>query len=376
MLQLLVLLLLLLLTVVATEPVQLELQASTVGRSGGGRIFVLTSDPTLANATVSVTGAVQAQRVAVAQVESAHDGLLLVAVPGGLPAAAYQLTFDLSLAGSRTGASVTVTTPPINAPEPHWATPRGRAGDVLAVHGRRFGTDQPGVTVLLAPAAAAAAPAAAPVRVSAHVENENRATFLLPAGQSSLAPGQYQLQYEDSWGTWSADPPMVIEVLPSLPVAKIVNASLPPYFADATGATDAAPAIVAALRDAGSGGTVALGAGVFMLGLHEWRNHSDDNCRTMGAAVCLPPTAAESGSSSSAQQQLAVTIRGLGSGVTTLRQGATAQISFWGSAVSLADLTLSDALPAGQTPRWVDLESPAFESEKKQTGACFSPDIP
>ena len=77
------------------------------------------------------------------------------------------------------------------------------------------------------------------------------------------------------------------------------------------------------------GGTVALGAGAFMMGLHEWRNDSDDKCRTMGAAVCLPPTTAESGSSSLAQQQLAVMIHGLGSGVTTLRQGATAQISFW-----------------------------------------------
>jgi hypothetical protein len=185
---------------------------------------------------------------------------------------------------------------------------------------------------MLAPAAAAVAPAAAPVRVSAHVENENRATFLLPASQStesSPAPGQYQLQYEDSWGTWSADPPMLLEVLHSLHVAKIVNSSLPPCSADATGATDAAPAIVVALRDAGNGGTVALGAGAFMMGLHEWRNDSDDNCRTMGAAVCLPPTTAESGSSSLAQQQLAVMIHGLGSGVTTLRQGATAQISFW-----------------------------------------------
>jgi hypothetical protein len=72
---------LLLLTEVATEPAQLELQASTVGRNGGGRIFVLTSDPALANATVGVTWAAQAQRVAIAQVESAHDGLLLVTVP-------------------------------------------------------------------------------------------------------------------------------------------------------------------------------------------------------------------------------------------------------------------------------------------------------
>ena len=54
---------LLLLTEVATEPAQLELQASTVGRGGGGRIFVLTSDPALANATVSVTWAAQTAAV-------------------------------------------------------------------------------------------------------------------------------------------------------------------------------------------------------------------------------------------------------------------------------------------------------------------------
>ena len=301
---------------------ELELQGSTVGPHGGGSVWVLTSgDPAALNAT-SAVHVVDAggSTVASARVESVSPdgGLLLIAIPGGLPAAAYRLAFG------------GLYTPAVNAPEPHWCTPRARVGDELAIYGRRFRREA-GTTVILTPAAGGA-----PTTVAAYVENENRATFVLP---NKLTAGRWLLAYHDSWGIWTAEPPITVEVLSPLPPNRVANASLPPYSADATGATDAAPAISAAIRDAGSGGTVVLGAGVFLLARNT--NSTDRNCRTMAAAVCLSPITAGT---------LPVTVAGLGEGLTSLRQGPTAQNAFWGSAVSLANLTLTDELPVGQSP--------------------------
>ena len=330
---------------------ELELQGSTVTATGGGRVWVVTSsDAVSANSSVSVVaaspGAIRGPppppvAVASATIESTgpDGGLLLVAVPPGLAAAAFSLSF----AGPDGGA---VVSPAVNAPEPHWVTPRARHGDVVAVHGRRF---RPASDASVLIAGAVRCTKTNRCKVAMHIENENRGTFLLPHG---LAPGIYELQYSDSWGVWDGLESLKVEVLtplcgtrPAVPhtgCRPVVNASLPPYSADPTGAADATPAIMAALLEAGSGGTVALGAGTFLLD----RNTSaaaqpGTGCRTMAASICLPAVAPAT---------LPVTLRGLGPGATTLRQGASVQNAFWGSAVSLIDLTLSDQLPAGQVP--------------------------
>jgi hypothetical protein len=306
--------------------VGIELQGSTVASTGGGSVWVLTSSDII-NATalrnVHVVDVASKRTVATASIEGAapDGGLLLVGVPSGLAPAVHHLIFDPA-----DGAAV--SSPPINAPAPHWTTPRGRTNDELAVYGRRF-RRVAGTKVTLAGASRA--------EVAAHVENENRATFVVPA---SLQPGRYEVTYEDALGVWPSNLPMAVDVVAPWPVAKVVNASLAPYFADPSGTKNAVPAILAALAAAGSGGTVSLGSGVFLLD----RNTStlqDRDCISMAAAVCRVPTAPGS---------LPSLLRGLGPGATVLRAGATVQNSFWGSAVSLQDLTLTDKLPDGQQP--------------------------
>jgi hypothetical protein len=98
--------------------------------------------------------------------------------------------------------------------------------------------------------------------------------------------------------------------------------------------------IIRALLAAGGGGTVTLGAGVFLLEPDRGVQSQNSGFRLLDAAICLPPSLGG----------LPITLQGAGAATTVLRQGAVALNAFWGSAVSLRDLTVTNALLPGEKP--------------------------
>ena len=283
-----------------------------------------------------------------------NDSLLLVDLGPPPPPAVVQRLLVETPGGH-------ALSPPVNAPELHSVTPCARPGDTVAVVGRRFANLNPRVVLSCD---------GSNVTVSAFVESDTMATFVLPADTAASRPDHAcTVSWSDSSGVWdgatSGGPAAAtaLRVLAPLPaVGAAVDASQPPYSANPTGNVDATDAILAAIAAAPEGGIVQLAAGTFRLNPPENLTAFPQSgaCQQMTAAICTGPKR--------------VTIVGAGQDKTTLLLGNRAlvsvpsgrvfhhewwcrcnqlalpsvtsvQVGFWGSAISLRHLALSDQLP-------------------------------
>jgi hypothetical protein len=238
-----------------------------------------------------------------------NDSLLLVDL--GSPPTGMPLVHRL-LVETAAGQALS---PPMNAPELHYVDPYARPGDTVAVVGRRFVDSQPSVIL--------SCDGSPNVTVSAFVESDTRATFVLPADTGVSRPGRACIvAWSDSSGLWcgatSGGPAAAttLQVLAPLPSGEnAVDASKPPYSANPTGNVDATDAILAAIAAAPEGGTVRLPTGTFRL--NPPQNHTafpqSGACQQMTAAICT-------GSKR-------VTIIGAGQDKTTLLLGNQALVS-------------------------------------------------
>jgi hypothetical protein len=170
-----------------------------VSATGGGSVFVLTDGGAVwsTNLSVDVLHATSGATVAAATFESSAGGLVLVADPGGLSPAPYRLAFRSGRAGAEfhrvNDKAVIAVTPTINSPELLWWTPRARAADQVAIYGRRFRPiSAAAVTLTLVQPDNLNGTSGPHINVSAFVENENRATFVLPL--SLTTPGVYVIR--------------------------------------------------------------------------------------------------------------------------------------------------------------------------------------
>ena len=307
-----------------------ELQGATAHRSSsgwvGGQVWVLGLHLSSGTAGPLVRLAPMKSNLTVGKglrVEhQINDSVLLVSLPPRLPEGGpWRLAVET--AGGQ------AFSPPVNAPEVHWADPYARAGDVIGLCGRR----------LYAPAQAKLRCASNDYTVPLWHENSNRATFRVPL---TVQPGLCRVSYLDSAGEWlgatSGGPSAAVEleVLPALVIGSVLNASRPPYSADSSGRTDATHAILRALTDATEGGTVHLGPGLYRLNPPNQTAHPQPaGCRSYGGvAICAPFKR--------------VSIVGAGMNSTVLLMGPTCEVAIWGSPISLSDLTLSDRLPLGE----------------------------
>lgn len=307
----------------ASPPVVSELQGSTSLRNhlsnDGDLVWVLGSnlvDPCVRVA--SMTGEPDEGSGNCLSIESrVNDSLLLVNV-GSLPSTEPRRLLIDTAAG-------TALTPPVNAPELHWVDPYSRPGATVAVVGRRLASHNPRVVL--------SCRGFSNVTVAAFVESDTRATFKLPV---NTHPGTCKLVWQDDWGVWpgtSGGPAAATQmvVLSPLVHAGSVNANDAPYLADGSGKTDATESILAAIAATPENGTVKLAAGTYRINPPVSASFSQPAaCVSMTAALCTG--------------RKRVTIVGAGRGKTILLQGNRAEVAIWGSAISLRDLTLSDAL--------------------------------
>lgn len=239
-----------------------------------------------------------------------NDSLLLVDL--GSPPTGMPLVHRL-LVETAVGQALS---PPLNAPELHYVDPYARPGDTVAVVGRRFVDPHPSVVLSCG--------GSPNVTVSAFVESDTRATFVLPADTAVSRPGRTRciVAWSDSSGLWygatSGGPAAAtaLQVLAPLPSGETnVDASKPPYSANPTGNVDATDAILGAIAAAPEGGTVQLPAGTFRLNPPQNRTAFPQSgaCQQMTAAICTGPKR--------------VTIIGAGQGKTTLLLGNRALVS-------------------------------------------------
>ncbi len=210
-----------------------------------------------------------------------NDSLLLVDLgppPTGMPLV-HRLIVETAVGQA--------LSPPVNAPELHYVDPYARPGDTVAVVGRRFTNLQPSVVI--------SCDGSPNITVSAFVESDTRATFVLPA---DVRPGHAVVAWSDSSGLWygatSGGPAAAttLQVLTPLPSGEAtVDASKPPYSANPTGNVDATDAILAAIGAAPEGGTVLLPAGTFRLNPPKNRTAFPQSgaCQQMTAAICTGP---------------------------------------------------------------------------------------
>ena len=250
----------------------------------------------------------------------------------------------------RSAAGVAVSSV-INAPEPQWVSPFGTPGATVSIMGRRFWS---GGSVALVPVTTSedradsdVAPdaGAAVVIPVASPRSESEVEFVLP---TDLAPQNFTVWWQVDgrwWGkntTASTAAQLVIEVSTGPKHNGIVidlcpggPSSMACQYNPVHHAIDGSAVLEAAIRNAtrngtSPGGRVLLGPGSINLNPpHEAPgtlrfNHSCAICG-LGAGF-------------------AVTLVGAGRDVTTLRIGPLVSQGFWGSAVSLQDLTLTDYL--------------------------------
>lgn len=238
-----------------------------------------------------------------------NDSLLLVDLGPPAPTPVVQRLLVETAAGQ-------ALSPPVNAPELHYVDPYARPGGIVAVVGRRLADSKPSVVL-------SCGGSSPNVTVSAFVESDTRATFVLPADTAvSEADHACTVAWSDSSGVWdgatSGGPAAAttLRVLAPLPSGGgAVDASNPPYSANPTGDVDATDAILAAIAAAPEGGVVQLGAGTFRLNPPENLTAFPQSgaCQQMTAAICTGPKR--------------VTIVGAGQDKTTLLLGNRALVS-------------------------------------------------
>eukprot|EP01043_Picozoa_sp_COSAG02_P011962 COSAG02_NODE_451_length_22060_cov_6.853513_5_plen_960_part_00 len=249
-----------------------------------------------------------------------NDSLLLVNV-GSLPSTGPRRLQVNTAAG-------TALTPPVNAPELDWVEPYGRPGATVAVVGRRLANHNPSIVL--------SCHGFPNIYVAAFVESDTRATFELPI---NTAPGICKTAWKDDWGVWpgstSGGPVAATQMLVLSPMihAGSTDANEAPYYADSSGKTDATDSILAAIAATPENGTVKLAAGTYRINPPTNTSFPQSpGCVSMTAALCTG--------------RKHVTIVGAGQSKTVILQGNRAEVAIWGSAISLRNLTLSDALPA------------------------------